>query len=182
MVHSVIITCLYCHSWHSGTVIRAAAPRCAHTWHLCPEIAAVVEHYRRAHDPCSLGINRGAGVTYPFLPPTSSSSSSSPPRALPRRTSLPRPYATAAPFHAAAGAHCFSTSSSTPPSVFFFSSTPLGEIGSSLQAQPSLRHRRANSGEFLPLALPLCSLYLRSDNFSGLNLWYLFGIVPDRLE
>jgi hypothetical protein len=68
MVHSVIITCLYCHNWPSGTVIRTAAPRYAYTWQLCPETAAVVEHYRRAHDPCSSDINRGAGVTYPFYP------------------------------------------------------------------------------------------------------------------
>jgi hypothetical protein len=68
MVHSVIITCLYCHNWPSGTVIRTAAPRYAYMWQLCPETAAVVEHYRRTHVPCSLGINRGAGVTYPFYP------------------------------------------------------------------------------------------------------------------
>jgi hypothetical protein len=171
MVHSVIITCLYCHNWPSGTVIRAAAPRCAHTWHLCPDTAAVVEHYRRAHDPCSSGINRGAGVTYPFLPRTSSSSSGSSLRVLLRWTGLLKLCATAAPLHASAGAHFPSASSSTPPPVFFLSSTVLGEIGSCLQAQPSLRRRRANSGEFLPLALPQHSLYLPSCNFPSLNLW-----------
>jgi hypothetical protein len=33
-----------------------------------------------------------------------------------------------------------------------------------------LRRRPASSGEFLPLALPLCSLYFPSGNFPGLNL------------
>jgi hypothetical protein len=133
MVHSVIITCLYCHNWPSGMVIRAAAPRCAHRWHLCPETAAVVEHYRRAHDPCSSGINRGAGVTYPFFTPTSSSSSGSSPRTLLRRMSALRPCAAAAPLYTGARAQCPSASSSTPPPVFFLSSAPLGEIGASLQ-------------------------------------------------
>jgi hypothetical protein len=170
MDHSVIITCLYCHNWPSGTVIRAAAPRCADTWHLCPETAAVVEHYRCAHDPCSSSINRGAGVTYPFLPLLHLLPLAPYLEALLRWANLPRPSATAAPLHANASAHCPSASSSTLPLVFFLSGAPLGEIGSSLQAQPSLRRRCANSGEFLPLALPLCSLYLPSGNFFGLNL------------
>jgi hypothetical protein len=67
-VHSVITACHHCHNWPSGTVIETAAPRRAHTWQPRLETVAVVEHYHRAHDPCSPGINRGAGVTCSFYP------------------------------------------------------------------------------------------------------------------
>jgi hypothetical protein len=165
-VHSVIIACYNYHYSPSGTVIITAFPRRAPMWDLCPVTVAVVEHYRRAHNLCSSGINRGAGVTYPFLPPASSSSLGSPPRALVCRTSLLRPCTAAAPFHAGASAHCSSASSSMPSLIFFLSSTLLGEIGYSLQAH----HRSAavqTPASSCLLFFPYVSLQLLSGTFPG---------------
>jgi hypothetical protein len=166
MVHSVIIACYNCHYSPSDMVIRTAAPHRAPMWDLCPVTVAVVEHYCRAHDLYSSGINRGVGVTYPFLPLASSSSSGSPPRALLRCTSLLRPCATAALFHAGASAQCSSASSSMPSSVFFLSSTLLREIRSSLQA-----HRRSVGAVQTPVSS--CLLF-----FPYVSLQLLSGTLP----
>jgi hypothetical protein len=166
----VIIACYNCHYSPSGTVNRTAAPRRAPTWHLRPVIVAVVEHYRRAHDLCSSGINRGAGVTYSFLPPLP---------LLPRALLLERSSAvqTTETLRRRRRSASRRRQCSLLLGLFFYAVAgllPLQHIARGDRifsaSSPSLHRRHANSGEFFLLFFAHVSLHPLSGNLSGLDL------------